>query len=227
MYADRRVLRRIALGSVGAILLGGGISITDVRAQQDAPEDQQQVHERDDQRPREPRRTPAERGPRLTEGRLGNALAAERRTSSARVLQEELHAFIDLYLKAKQLHWNVVGPRFRPLHVQLDEIAEIAEQGSDVLAERMLALGAVPDGRAATVADRSPLKDVPQGLIQDAEVAERAAQLLESQSQRLYEHIRQLNDIDLVTQDILIDLAQQLDKQLWMLEAQDHEGREG
>lgn len=31
---------------------------------------------------------------------------------------------VDLTLIGKQLHWNVVGPLFRPLHLYLDELVD-------------------------------------------------------------------------------------------------------
>lgn len=39
-------------------------------------------------------------------------------------LQDTLVALIDLSLQAKQAHWNVVGPNFRPLHELLDEFTD-------------------------------------------------------------------------------------------------------
>ena len=67
-------------------------------------------------------------------------------------LQGALVDLVDLALVAKQVHWNVVGPRFRSVHLQLDEVVTSARTHSDVVAERASALGVTPDGRAATVA---------------------------------------------------------------------------
>lgn len=156
----------------------------------------------------------------LTKDRLGNPLPEERRREAAGVLSGELHELIDLHLKAKQLHWNVVGPNFRPLHMQLDEIAVVAREGTDVVAERMLALGVSPNGRAGVVAKQSQLPEVPEGLIDDGDVVDVGVQLLEKASQRIHERIDKLADADAVSQDLLIDIAHAIDKQLWMLQAQ-------
>ena len=51
-------------------------------------------------------------------------------------------------LVAKQVHWNVVGPRFRSVHLQLDEVVDTARQHADTVAERASAIGVSPDGRA-------------------------------------------------------------------------------
>lgn len=47
---------------------------------------------------------------------------------------------------ARQLHWNVTGPRFRALHLQLDEIVEVARDAAAGVAERAVTLGVVPYG---------------------------------------------------------------------------------
>ncbi|HLJ04214.1 MAG TPA: hypothetical protein VKT31_12285 [Solirubrobacteraceae bacterium] len=39
-------------------------------------------------------------------------------------LQALLVELIDLSLLGKQLHWSAVGPLFRPLHLQLDELID-------------------------------------------------------------------------------------------------------
>ena len=54
----------------------------------------------------------------------------------------------DLSLIGKQLHWTVVGPDFRPLHLQLDELVDSWRELSDTVAERAVALGVMPDGQA-------------------------------------------------------------------------------
>ena len=63
-------------------------------------------------------------------------------------LQGALVDLVDLSLVAKQVHWNVVGPRFRSVHLQLDEVVSTARKHSDTVAERASAIGVTPDGRA-------------------------------------------------------------------------------
>ncbi len=63
-------------------------------------------------------------------------------------LQGALVDLVDLSLVAKQVHWNVVGPRFRSVHLQLDDVVVTARQHSDTVAERASAVGVNPDGRA-------------------------------------------------------------------------------
>ncbi|GAE70097.1 non-specific DNA-binding protein Dps [Cutibacterium acnes JCM 18916] len=43
-------------------------------------------------------------------------------------LQKVLVDFIALELVGKHAHWNIVGPNFRDLHLNLDEVVEIARE---------------------------------------------------------------------------------------------------
>jgi DNA-binding ferritin-like protein len=58
------------------------------------------------------------------------------RDEVGRQLQATLVELIDLSLLGKQLHWNVVGPLFRPLHLQLDELIDAWRELADTVAER-------------------------------------------------------------------------------------------
>src|SRR3984957_5004515 len=68
---------------------------------------------------------------------------------------------IGLHLQGKQAHWNVVGANFRDLHLQLDELVDFAREASDIIAERMRALDAVPDGRSDTIVATTSLPRFP------------------------------------------------------------------
>ena len=45
-------------------------------------------------------------------------------------LQSTLVDLLGLSLIAKQVHWNIVGPRFRSIHLQLDEVVSTARSFS-------------------------------------------------------------------------------------------------
>src|SRR5437879_13371434 len=85
-------------------------------------------------------------------------------------LQPLLVELTDLGLTAKQAHWNVTGPLFRPLHLQLDELADDARGWTDQVAERIVAVGSAADGRVDTVAADTPLASFPAGLVEDVKV---------------------------------------------------------
>ena len=56
--------------------------------------------------------------------------------AQAEILQACVQANIDLALNLKQLHWNVQGPNFKPVHEFLDDIIDHARAASDEIAER-------------------------------------------------------------------------------------------
>ncbi|MFE9790188.1 Dps family protein [Streptomyces goshikiensis] len=135
-------------------------------------------------------------------------------------LQGALVDLVDLGLVAKQVHWNVVGPRFRSVHLQLDEVVTSARTHSDVVAERASALGITPDGRAATVASSSAISGVPEGWVKDADAVRILVDGLSAVITRMRERIHATADPDPVTQDILIAVTGDLEKHHWMFAAE-------
>jgi starvation-inducible DNA-binding protein len=135
-------------------------------------------------------------------------------------LQATLAELIDLSLLGKQAHWNVVGPNFRSIHLQLDEIVDTARLASDRVAERIATVGDAPDGRAASVAKTSGLPDFPAGQVPVTDAVKRVGATVDAMSERLTERIIRMAEADPVSQDILIGTADELEKQAWMLRAQ-------
>ncbi|MFE9122590.1 Dps family protein [Streptomyces sp. NPDC007172] len=135
-------------------------------------------------------------------------------------LQGALVDLVDLSLAAKQVHWNVVGPRFRSVHLQLDDVVTTARQHSDTVAERASALGVNPDGRAATVAGSSAIGTIPEGWIKDSEAVEVMVVALGRITERMRERIAATDKPDPVSQDLLIALTADLEKHAWMFQAE-------
>jgi starvation-inducible DNA-binding protein len=135
-------------------------------------------------------------------------------------LQATLLELIDLSLIGKQLHWAIVGPLFRPLHLQLDELVESWQELSDTVAERAVALGFVPDGQASAVAAGSQLAPVGRGSLADHVVVRELTHRVAEVSERARERMNRLGDADLASQDVLIEVVRELEKQQWMLRAQ-------
>ncbi|WP_351229158.1 DNA starvation/stationary phase protection protein [Streptomyces sp. NPDC002133] len=142
------------------------------------------------------------------------------RKVTGEALQGALVDLVDLALVAKQVHWNVVGPRFRSVHLQLDEVVATARQHSDTVAERASAIGVTPDGRAGTVASTSAIGKVPEGWIQDVDVVSTMVQALGALIGKMRERIDATEEPDPVSQDILIGLTRDLEKHAWMFQAE-------
>lgn len=135
-------------------------------------------------------------------------------------LQGALVDLVDLSLVAKQIHWNVVGPRFRSVHLQLDEVVDTARQYSDTVAERAATLGVSPDGRASTVAGAGGIGKVPDGWINDADAVGVMVEVLSSIITRMRERVTVTGEADPVSQDIFISLTADLEKHHWMFQAE-------
>jgi starvation-inducible DNA-binding protein len=136
------------------------------------------------------------------------------------VLEATLHDLIDLSLIRKQLHWAVVGPLFRPLHLHLDELVDSWRELADAVAERAVALGYVPDGQARAVISGSQLAPIAQSPIDDHVVVRELTHRIAQASELARGRMDRLGEIDLASQDVLIDVVRALEEQQWMLRAQ-------
>jgi starvation-inducible DNA-binding protein len=136
-----------------------------------------------------------------------------------KLLQDRLNSLNDLALTLKHVHWNVVGPNFIAVHTMLDPQVEAVRGMADETAERIAALGGSPVGtpgvlvaqrdwddysigRADALAHLGALDVVYAGIIE----AHRAA-------------IDSTEELDLVTQDMLIGQAHQLEQFHWFVRA--------
>jgi starvation-inducible DNA-binding protein len=137
----------------------------------------------------------------------------------ARPLQETLIELIDLSLQAKQAHWNVVGPSFRPLHEFLDVLSDQFRAWYDEVAERMAAVGVAPDGRTSTVNGSTTLEQLPAGQLRDTDVLEAFDQRVATVASHVRDRVDRLAGIDAASQDVLIEILRGLEKERWMIRA--------
>ena len=66
-----------------------------------------------------------------------------------------------LYLKTHNFHWNVVGPRFRELHLMFEEQYTELAQAVDEIAERIRTLGFPAPGTYKEFASLSSIEETP------------------------------------------------------------------
>ncbi|MGX1884508.1 Dps family protein [Streptomyces sp. NPDC055287] len=151
---------------------------------------------------------------------LKSTLPEAARQTTAEALQGTLVDLLGLSLLAKQAHWTIVGPRFRSIHLQLDEVVSFARSYADVVAERSSAIGVAPDGRVETVAKTSELPTPVDGWTQDSDVVALIVETLGTIGARMRERIEATDKPDPVTQDIFIGLTAELEKQHWMFQAE-------
>ncbi|MFF4243383.1 Dps family protein [Streptomyces sp. NPDC001822] len=135
------------------------------------------------------------------------------------LLSMRLHALNDLALTLKHIHWNVTGPHFIAVHEMLDPQTLAVRDMADSTAERISALGGVPQGTAGVlVAERTwgdysvgradaishlgALDLVYTGIIEDhRKAAAKAA------------------SVDPVTEDLLIEHLRSLEQFQWFVRA--------
>lgn len=134
-------------------------------------------------------------------------------------LQNALVDLIDLSLVGKQAHWNLQGPNFRAVHLQLDEVVADVRLWSDDVAERLATIGTYPDGRAATVSSDSQVAEIQAGAISDDKVVQIFSEQLDAAADRISAVLPELEE-DLPSQDLLIAVVTGLQKHAWMFRAQ-------
>ena len=135
-------------------------------------------------------------------------------------LQATLIELVDLSLLGKQLHWSVVGPLFRPLHLQLDELVDSWRELADTVAERAVAIGFSPDGQAAAVVTASEIAGIERGAVEDEVAVRELARRLAEVGERTRARMDRLAELDAASQDVLIEVVRALEEQLWMIRAQ-------
>ena len=145
------------------------------------------------------------------------ALDHHHREEVGRELQATLVELIDLSLIGKQLHWTIFGRPFKPLHEHLDELVDSWRELSDTVAERAVALGYSPDGQAAAVSEGSEIAPVDRAALDTDTATRQLVERLADVAERIRGRMDRLGEIDLASQDVLVEVVRELEKQLWML----------
>ena len=148
------------------------------------------------------------------------ALGHHEREEIGHQLQATLVDLIDLSLIGKQLHWNVVGPLFRPLHLHLDELVDSWRELSDTVAERAVALGFAPDGQSRTVAGATSMPQLAAEPREDQTVLRDLTTRIGEVAERTRERMNRLGELDSASEDVLIEVVRALEEQLWMVRVQ-------
>jgi starvation-inducible DNA-binding protein len=137
----------------------------------------------------------------------------------AELLQKALSRYNDLHLTLKHVHWNVVGPNFIGVHEMIDPQVELVRGYADEAAERIAALGASPLGTpGAIISDRtwddySVNRDTVQAHLAALDLVYTGV------IEDTRKSIERLEELDLVSQDMLIAHAGELEKFQWFVRA--------
>lgn len=149
------------------------------------------------------------------------------RVAVADLLQKVLANVNVLYIKTRNYHWNVTGPRFRTLHLLLEDQYTQLATAADEVAERVRSIGAFPIGTMTEFLKSTDLAEEP-GARPPADLM--LASLLKDH-ETIIKGLR--NDVDSCdddyhdtgTADFLTGLMEAHEKHAWMLRAhlEDHE----
>ena len=122
-----------------------------------------------------------------------------------------------LVLNGKQAHWHVRGGNLIGVHELFDAIVANAQGWADTSAGRIVALGLPVDARLSTVAEKATPTAVPAGFTKSDDlvrnvIADIDAIIVEAQAA-----IEGLDEIDLTSQDVAVEIKRGLEKDRWFL----------
>jgi starvation-inducible DNA-binding protein len=136
-----------------------------------------------------------------------------------KLLQDRLNSLNDLALTLKHVHWNVVGPHFIAVHTMLDPQVDAVRQMVDETAERIATLGGSPCGTPGALVAQRHWDDYSVGR---ADTDEHLGALDLVYAGVIEAHraaIEATEELDQVTQDMLIGHSGQLEQFHWFVRA--------
>lgn len=152
--------------------------------------------------------------------RTKNDLGQANREKVVDILNGRLADVIDLKTQAKQAHWNVKGIHFIGLHELFDQVAVAAEAHTDLIAERITALGGTAFGTARVVAQKSTLSEYPLEIFDGTAHVDALSTAMSDFGKKVRRNIDDTDDLgDKDTADLLTEVSRELDKLLWFVEA--------
>jgi starvation-inducible DNA-binding protein len=135
------------------------------------------------------------------------------------ILQDRLDACNDLHLTLKHAHWNVVGPHFISVHEMIDPQVDDVRAFSDDIAERIATLGGSPQGTPGGLVSRRTWDEYSIGRATTQEHLGALDVVYQGVISSYREAIAELDDLDLVTQDMLIGQTDKLELFHWFVRA--------
>ena len=125
-----------------------------------------------------------------------------------------------LYLKTKNFHWHVHGPRFRDLHLLFDEHATQILATTDLIAERVRKNGAATLRSIGDIGRRQSIRD-DDGANVDADTM---IKTLAEDNQTLLTQLKAVKaaaeaDGDIATSGLVDTWADETQQRIWFLQA--------
>ena len=123
-----------------------------------------------------------------------------------------------LYVKTKNFHWHVKGPRFRDLHLMFDEQAiEIRDQ-IDAIGERARKLGGDTITSVGMIAEHTQVKDQDSASLS----AEDMIRELRDDNQKMVDRLKAMKETaeaagDNATDGLIDDWTDMAEERVWFL----------
>ncbi len=156
---------------------------------------------------------------RVHTGKVNTGLTDAYRKSMASALTGILAATYRLTIKSHIYHWNVTGPLFKPLHELTEEHYGALFEASDIIAERIRALGYMAPVKVSDVANFAPKSGSAETDTAEAMVEDLISEHEEATRTMRKAAIDADDGEDLVTTDMLTDRLSFHEKAIWMLRA--------
>jgi starvation-inducible DNA-binding protein len=135
------------------------------------------------------------------------------------LLQDRLHAANDLHLTLKHVHWNVVGPHFIAVHEMIDPQVEAVRGFADDLAERIATMGGSPKGTPGSIVDNRTWEEYSLGRGTTQEHLGALDLVYQGVISSYREGIKELGELDPVTEDMFISQTDKLELFHWFIRA--------
>jgi starvation-inducible DNA-binding protein len=135
------------------------------------------------------------------------------------LLQDRLNALSDLSLTLKHVHWNVVGPNFIGVHEMLDPQVDAVRVMVDDTAERIATLGGSPVGTPGALVAQRTWDDYSIGRAGTLEHLAALDVVYAGVIEAQREAIETTEELDQVTQDMLIEQSGLLEQFHWFVRA--------
>lgn len=135
------------------------------------------------------------------------------------ILQGRLNEYNDLQLTLKHVHWNVVGPNFIGVHEMIDPQVDLVRLYADAVAERIAALGGAPVGTVGEIVRDRALPEYPIGRNTALAHLKALDGIYDVVIEDNRKAISDLEELDVVTQDLVIGQTAELEKFQWFVRA--------
>lgn len=146
-------------------------------------------------------------------------MSEDRSRRTIEILERRLASLLDLQLTLKHIHWNVIGANFISIHEFLDPQVDSVRTMADETAERIATLGGEPRGTPGAIIELRTWDDYD---LRREPAVRHLAELDRVYTGVITDHrdaAEQLDELDLVSQDLLIGHLRDLEQYQWFVRA--------